>query len=77
MFNDNIPFVGREDGTSRENTILPNGLVNSGVAKICVVGVGGAGGACPALGPFYHTDLAIESELFVRTGTRTAWPSGS
>ena len=43
MFNDNIPFVGREDGTSRENTILPNGLVNSGVAKICVVGVGGAG----------------------------------
>ena len=43
MFNDNIPFVGREDGVSRENTVLPNGLVNSGVAKICVVGVGGAG----------------------------------
>ena len=43
MFNDNVPFVGREDGTSRENTFLPNGLVNSGVAKICVVGVGGAG----------------------------------
>ena len=43
MFNDNIPFVGREDGTARENTVLPSGLVNSGVARICVVGVGGAG----------------------------------
>ena len=44
MFNDNIPFVGREDGISRENNVvLPSGLVNSGVARICVVGVGGAG----------------------------------
>ena len=43
MFNDNIPFVGREDGISRENNVvLPSGLVNSGVARICVVGVGGA-----------------------------------
>lgn len=43
MFNDNVPFVGREDGTQRSATPAANDFVANGRAKITVVGVGGAG----------------------------------
>ena len=43
MFNDNVPFVGREDGTQRSAAPAANDFVANGRAKITVVGVGGAG----------------------------------
>ncbi len=45
MFNDNVPFVGREDGTRRPAAPAPaaNDFVANGRAKITVIGVGGAG----------------------------------
>ena len=43
MFNDNVPFVGREDGTERAAAPSANDFVANGRAKITVVGVGGAG----------------------------------
>ena len=43
MFNDNVPFVGREDGTQRSAAPAANEFVANGRAKITVIGVGGAG----------------------------------
>ena len=43
MFNDNVPFVGREDGTQRTSAPATTDFVANGKAKITVVGVGGAG----------------------------------
>ena len=43
MFNDNVPFVGREDGTQRAAAPAANDFAANGKAKITVVGVGGAG----------------------------------
>ena len=43
MFNDNVPFVGREDGNQRSAMPAANDFVANGRAKITVVGVGGAG----------------------------------
>ncbi len=42
MFND-VPFVGREDGTQRAAAPAANEFVANGRAKITVIGVGGAG----------------------------------
>ena len=42
MFNDNIPFIGREE-SARSEAAPANDLMLSGRAKICVIGVGGAG----------------------------------
>ncbi len=43
MFNENVPFVGREDGSQRSAAPATNDFVANGKARICVVGVGGAG----------------------------------
>ncbi len=44
MFNDNVPFVGREDGTQRSAAApAASDFVANGRAKITVIGVGGAG----------------------------------
>ena len=44
MFNDSVPFVGREDGTQQAAPAsATNELAANGRAKIAVVGVGGAG----------------------------------
>lgn len=43
MFNENVPFVGREDGSQRSAAPAANDFVANGKARICVVGVGGAG----------------------------------
>ena len=44
MFNDNVPFVGRENGTQRAAAApAANDFVANGRAKITVIGVGGAG----------------------------------
>ena len=42
MFNENVPFVGRDD-VERSAPAPANELTLSGRAKICVIGVGGAG----------------------------------
>lgn len=42
MFNENVPFVGR-DGADRSAPAPANDLTLSGRAKICVIGAGGAG----------------------------------
>lgn len=41
MFNENVPFIGREDGAA--SAAPQPELTMSGRAKICVIGVGGAG----------------------------------
>ena len=43
MFNDNVPFIGRDDAGDRTAAAPANDLTLSGRAKICVIGVGGAG----------------------------------
>lgn len=43
MFNDNVPFIGRDDAGDRTAPAPANDLTLSGRAKICVIGVGGAG----------------------------------
>ena len=42
MFNENIPFIGR-DGDDRNHIVPENDVTLSGRARICVIGVGGAG----------------------------------
>lgn len=43
MFNDNVPFIGRDSEDDRSAPMPVSDLTLSGRAKICVIGVGGAG----------------------------------
>ena len=43
MFNENIPFIGNDDRMQNAAVPAANDLSANGRAKICVIGVGGAG----------------------------------